>query len=113
MRVNTLLREKAIKGLECCLNEDPVAKACEKCPYECIEDTSCIDILMADALAQLKQGVEKDIDALDKQEAMKPACVEYDRSIVLFSCRDCRTQLLFGQRYCHMCGRKVEWNASD
>lgn len=51
--MNISLREKAVKGLECCLIDDPAMKACGKCPYECVGDTSCIDILMADALALL------------------------------------------------------------
>lgn len=49
-------------------------------------------------------------ELLEEQGPVKPVCIEYDRAIVLFSCRDCKTQLLYGQRYCHMCGRKVLWD---
>lgn len=51
------------------------------------------------------------LDLLREQEPVTPVCTEYDKAIVLFSCRDCKTQLLFGQRYCHMCGRAVKWGA--
>ena len=58
---------------------------------------------------RVKQAVEH---YFREQEPVAPVCTEYDRAIVLFSCRDCKTQLLYGQRYCHMCGRKVKWDGT-
>ena len=91
-------REKVIKGLECCIPLVEGIRCPKECPY--LQD-GCggVDRVMADALILLKE-----------QEPMEPVCTEYDRAIVLFSCRDCKTQLLYGQRYCHMCGRKVRWS---
>lgn len=90
-------REKIIKGLECCVTMS--GDECLKCPYEheCWDTNTFYgnSCFAADALALLQE--------------QEPVCTEYDRAIVLFSCRDCKTQLLYGQRYCHMCGRKIKW----
>lgn len=87
-----LYRERIIKDLEICTTRPCY---CTGCSYiqDCALDSQQ---LMEDALELLKEK--------------EPVCTEYDRSIVLFSCRDCKTQLLYGQRYCHMCGRKIKWN---
>lgn len=88
-------REKVLKALE----HHKKTAVCNGCLYEKDADTQegyCP--VYDDAIALLKE-----------QEPVKPVCTEYDRAIVLFSCRNCRTQLLYGQRYCHMCGRAVKW----
>ena len=84
-------REKVIKGLQ-----EAVVVINDHVPVQYVgyTEAACLDA----------------ITLLRKQEPVAPVCTEYDRSIVLFSCRDCKTQLLYGQRYCHMCGKAVKWN---
>lgn len=86
-------REKVIKGLEWCLFKT----GCNGCPYR--NDCDDGEQMERDALALLKA-----------QEPLDVCAVNYDRSITLFSCRACNTQLLFCQRFCHMCGRAVKWD---
>ena len=85
-----------IKGLECCVSGNTAI--CERlgCPYadehEGIGDT-CIDTLMADALALLKA-----------QEAVKPK--QYEGTNYCGNCGDPINKL---DNYCHECGRAVKW----
>jgi len=98
MTNNEAARERVIKGLEQCSLGD--GRYCDECPYH-YSDTmfnSCSVYLMRDALELLKAQEPKDALA-----------VNYENSIILFSCRVCETQLTFGQRYCHMCGQAVKW----
>ena len=81
-------REKIIQALDICLGNGK----CVDCEYHA---SDCGGRIMRDIIALLQE--------------QEPVCIEYDNSIVLFSCRDCKTQLLYGQRYCHMCGRKIKW----
>lgn len=92
-------REKVIKGLECCVSGNTAI--CERlgCPYadehEGISDT-CIDTLMADALALLKA-----------QEAVEPT---WRRGKAF--CGKCGLGLhkvVEQNNYCPNCGRAVKW----
>ena len=47
---------------------------------------------------------------LKEVEALDVCAVNYDGSIILFSCRACNTQVLYGQGFCHMCGKQIKWN---
>ena len=90
-------REKVIKGLE---ELQTWLKHIQSVGYHGdIPEYRERELTVSDALVLLRE-----------QKAVAPVCTEYDRAIVLFSCRDCKTQLLYGQRYCHMCGRKVKWD---
>lgn len=47
-------REKAIKGLECCI--DPLKARCPECPYyPCYDEDTTSEKLLTDALALLKE----------------------------------------------------------
>jgi len=84
-------REKVIKGLEICYC--PHAK-CEDCPYHDLPDEeSCNDTLCLDALALLKE-----------QEPIKPI-TEHK----LFLCPMCKNTLFREQKFCHECGKRIEW----
>ena len=96
-------REKVVNGLEC-IAQGAQNGTCGPCAYfrPFTDDPDCgwCD----------KVAIENDaLTLLREQEPVGPVCTEYDRAIVLFSCRNCKTQLLYGQRYCHMCGKKVKW----
>lgn len=49
-------RDKAIRGLECCMVGDGHSPKCEICPYATVGDDTCqtMDALFSDALALLK-----------------------------------------------------------
>ena len=44
-------REKVIKGLKCCIHTDGIE--CPNCPYR--QDDDCVETLIADVLALLKE----------------------------------------------------------
>ncbi len=110
------LREKVIKGMECCLHmlTDSGESHCEECPYNdlimnhsCKNPVYCIKDYVRDALKLLK-----------KQRPVKQSV-----NIDTWVCPDCGRKLemqemlganvLFEDRYnfCPTCGRAVEWNA--
>ena len=79
------MREKVIKGLECCVKRDPDDKPrCSECPY----DIACLNRLKFDALALLKaqdaraMGVDEVREWVGKQRVdREPICVEVKDSI--------------------------------
>lgn len=92
-------REKVIKGLECCNNDE-----CDNCSYyrSCDENDlgTCRATLHRDALVLLKA-----------QEPVKPLPGLWDRDIPLFSCGGCGGEIGAKgiSKYCSRCGRAVKW----
>ena len=83
-------REKAIRGLECCI--DPNVSCCE-CPYYNYGHCDPDDV-RRDALALLKE-----------QEAVKPI-VGYG----CYICGVCKNPLTsVSQKFCSECGKAVKW----
>ena len=96
-------REKVIKGLECCISGNPAICKRVGCPYaeehEGIGDT-CIDHLMADAIALLK--------------AQEPKLVHVTADInhrKIGECPTCGKSINSGDypNYCGRCGQAVKW----
>ena len=104
-------REKVVKGLECCISGNTAICKRVGCPYaeehDGIGDT-CIDHLMADALALLK--------------AQEPVMVEERADTDTINCPKCGQQFARGGRdksiyldtdeepnYCPKCGQAVKW----
>lgn len=55
-------REKAIKGLECCIMRNPDDKLrCRECPYR-EPDGYCLNRLKNDALEALRENTEGDVE---------------------------------------------------
>lgn len=98
-------REKVIKGLECCVLRDPDdSRRCAKCPkseYGRTISNSCVNGLMAAALALLKD-----------QEPMKPSFSRlYNEDIAIYKCGDCGKEIGADcVNFCPHCGRKAKWN---
>ena len=102
-------REKVIEALEACVLKDPDdsrdCRHCPRCNYGAFITNSCINGVMADALALLKA-----------QEPVKPV-VDVDT----WTCGNCghtlEHQKLLGDNvlfheqynYCPECGRAVKW----
>ena len=82
-------REKVIKGLECCTFILGKRK-CNECPYQ--PDNGCYQ-LQDDFHALLKE-----------QAAVKPSTCHR-----LFICPVCKAILFRGQKFCHECGKRIEW----
>ena len=98
-------QEKVIKALECCISDNPGICKRRGCPYadehEGVGDT-CIDHVMADALALLKA-----------QEPVKPKKRDADFGNLksgAWICGVCGADMIWGRRYCPDCGRVVKWN---
>ena len=85
-------REKVIKGLECCTKWD----SCSDCPYQTPNEydiSECTESLHKDALELLK-----------KQMPIKPSSEHH-----LFLCPMCKNTLFREQKFCHECGKRIEW----
>ena len=91
------MREKVIKGLECC-SRTTAEPNCEECPYNA-NKMSCDNDMMQDALALLKA-----------QEPVKPIRLEGKRGW-FFYCPNCKTILndMAKPKYCSECGQAVKW----
>lgn len=95
------LREKAIKGLECCILRDPDDHArCSQCQYE----SNCVNRLKMDALELLKeQEAKRVIGIADSIEGMEVGyCPSCDRTIV--------NKKIDKTKFCKFCGQAVKWN---
>lgn len=92
-------RAKTIKALECC-----VANCKKDCPYwgHCHHDPEGVSL----------QFLEDALELLREQEPIEPIVVRVNELDSLFRCGGCGAYVLFRkQKYCHACGRKVDWNA--
>lgn len=85
-------REKVLKGLECLItNETP----CEGCPYN--GSGHCMKNIAKDARELLKE-----------QEPISP---DYDPATLTWSCGNCGQAFdRCKNKFCRMCGRKVNWD---
>ena len=96
-------REKVIKGLESCLNNDCHMDKCPYCEFVGNEYVCLENFLMRDALELLKE-----------QEAVKPKKVKgYNPpmyTLYEFECKECKSPMMNKQPYCMGCGREVEWD---
>lgn len=104
-------REKVIEALEACVLKDPDdsmdCRHCPRCNYGAFITTSCINGVMADALALLKA-----------QEPIAPVKVnrymETDEngdwfSTETYDCGNCGVELHGKANYCYLCGMAVKW----
>ena len=89
------LREKVIKGLECCCcQKDGVLCVDLKCPYFNASD-DCSGVVMRYALKLLKE-----------REPLEPVIIAGQ-----YECGECRYELRAdADSYCPCCGRKVKWD---
>jgi hypothetical protein len=88
-------RDKVIKGLEVCRDQDNppgyrFTSCVDDCPYY---GNGCARKLKEDALDMMKE-----------QEAIKPI-TEHK----LFLCPVCKNTLFREQKFCHECGKRIEW----
>ena len=98
-------REKVIRGLECCLEDEARDLKCwedgdyPECPYNDHVD-GCMGRLNRDALALLKA-----------QEPVEPIVVNGSRYIYCGNCKRplCDTSDDYFPTYCEYCGRAVKW----
>lgn len=91
-------KEKVIEALEACVLKDPDdsrdCKHCPRCNYGGFISNSCINGVMADALALLKA-----------QEPIEPVVINGQ-----YECGECRYELRRdADTYCPCCGRMVKW----
>lgn len=101
-------RNKVIEALEACVLKDPDdsrnCRHCPRCNYGAFITNSCINGVMADALALLKA-----------QEPVEPKMMEFvDEGLTwekyeVPTCGVCGA-LLGDAQFCPMCGRAVKWN---
>ena len=86
-------RERAIKGLECCLIYGDGSNKCAGCPY--LPEVDCIRQNKRDALALLKER--------------EPVQVVWKSAFPY--CPKCGQMLPEGDRvkYCFHCGQEVKW----
>ena len=103
-------REKVIECLKACAVDRYKAEYCLACPYDFCghdEDTGvCVDRLMADALALLKE-----------QEPVKPDEMVDDFYLIGdplrtigWKCGQCGERIAYHDKYCPACGRSVKWD---
>lgn len=94
------LREKVIKGLECCMSE----KICNSpCPYKGQCD---------DGGYYFSKAIEDAIDLLEAQEPIAPKLIKmYPHDI--YECGNCKHRSVgskdYKAKYCPECGRAVKW----
>lgn len=95
-------REKVIKGLEWCMNEEHDCYREKGCPYENEgEDIGCKYALHRDALALLKAQEPKPISA---------SIVDSDGGLMhWWACGNCQAPINPEDKFCHECGRAVKW----
>ena len=94
-------REKVIKGLECCTNQNVNCKA--ECPYygaKPCPEMDCFDVVKKDALALLKAQEPKPVHV---------TAIISNRKIG--ECPNCGKPINSGDypRYCGDCGQAVKW----
>ena len=83
--------DKVIKCLELCRK---LTNSCEGCPYENVPAVeNCMLTMHGDALELLKE-----------QEAVEPISEHH-----LFLCPVCKNTLFREQKFCHECGKRIEW----
>ena len=99
-------REKVIKGLECCLEDEARALKCwedgdyPECPYNDRVD-GCMGRLNRDALALLKAQEQKPISA---------SIVDSDGGLMhWWACGNCQSPINPEDKFCHECGKAVKW----
>ena len=91
--------EKVIQGLECCLedkNDDCGWQDGDnkKCPYNETVD-GCVGRMMKDCLEILKGRTTTVDTGIDVPS--------------MFHCHDCHAAVAFQQKFCHCCGRLINW----
>ena len=89
-------REKIVKGLEECAGNGN----CTKCQYGKEKQALSCKKLLADALSLLKE--QEEVEPIFDNEGI-PWCSGY-------WCGSCQESIVWHQKYCSECGRKVKWN---
>lgn len=90
------LREKVIKGLECCILRDPDDKQrCSECPYE----GNCVNRLKQDALSLLKA----------QEEANSKVSIPVEETYRRYKCGKCGNTVVLDDRFCRKCGKEIDW----
>ena len=115
-------KEKAVKGLECCVLSDPDDhRRCGECPYNphAISNEPCANGLKLNALALIRQQQER-IAELEAGQKQEPALLENQHkpyghfinanSPWISRCPKCGKKVEGKQtRYCKYCGQAVKW----
>ena len=83
--------EKVTYDIERCICRVP--DACRDCSHYQDDRLDCMEKLLADALSLLKE-----------QGAVEPITEHH-----LFLCPMCKNTLFRDQKYCHECGKRIEW----
>ena len=86
-------REKVIKGIENCITGF-------YCPSECPYLDECND-LMKPMFVELAKDA---LVLLKEQETVEPITEHH-----LFLCPVCKNTLFREQKFCHECGKRIEW----
>lgn len=100
------LREKVIRGMECCMRPNDT-NLCGECPYSETSDTlfGCMQTTMYDALSLLKaQEPVEPIEIInDFYPIGDPLRTEGWR------CGKCKQRIAWDDNYCSKCGTAVKW----
>ena len=100
-------REKVMKGLECCFDDE-----CVECPYQ--DGLYCKAIpIKEQAMIEIPSGLA--MDALSLLKAQEPIpCGEKIKAgdVVLdfYECGYCKNAIRKPWRYCPFCGKEVKWD---
>lgn len=93
------LREKVVKGLECCITDG------HDCPDDCHYLGDCNRLqLHTDALALLK--AQEPVEMVKLHNAKT---VYRDEKIFECACPNCYSYLMKTWKACPVCGKKVKW----
>ena len=93
-------REKVIKGMECCSATNHGRCESDECPYWVTEDMNCIDALLIDALALLKE-----------QTKTKVVFGRTKDGEFVTECGNCGTYLDRAYSSCPKCKKELDWNS--
>ena len=88
-------KEKALKGIVCCLNEEGVKNFCGNCPYE--EKADCCRALLRD--------VKQLLMTKDKNQPIK-------RQVMRWRCKKCKAEGPEERNICPYCGGEVLINTA-
>ena len=98
--------DKAIKGLECCIESDKEVLCPEDCPYDDDGDCRCETLVKMDALALLKER-----EAVEPIPFFTETGAESPNYVICGHCKSIKAIMpkYTKQKYCHECGFPVLW----
>ena len=102
------LREKVIRGLECCILHDPDDKRrCSDCPYNHheISNAPCANGLKFEALSLLK--VQEPVEPIEMINDFYP--IGDPLRTEGWKCGKCGQEIAWDDNYCSKCGTAVKW----